>query len=67
MGLDESTPPDILNGMSPSISVAPLSVNFQPSPKSQKCKFSSHIGSYHENGTYISAQSISLNGLVIPA
>ena len=46
--------------MSPSGAVAPASVSFQPSPSAQKPRFSSHIGSYHENGTYTSAQSNSL-------
>ena len=47
--------------------VAPASVSFQPSPSAQKPRFSNHIGSYQENGTYTSAQSKSSRGLVIPA
>ena len=53
--------------MSPSGAVAPSSVSFQPSPSAQKPRFSSHIGSYHENGTYTSAQSKSRRGSVMPA
>ena len=51
IGFDESTPPEQLTGMSPSIEVAPLSVIFQPSPISAKPRFSIHIGSYQLNGT----------------
>src|SRR5436305_14820915 len=64
---DESTPPDMFHGMSPSGPVAPSSVSFQPSPSAQNPRFSSHIGSYHENGTYTSAQSKSSRGSAIPA
>src|SRR5215510_12619392 len=67
IGFDESTPPDGFHGMSPSGAVAPDSVTFQPSPSAQNPRFSSHIGSYHENGTYTSAQSKSSRGLVMPA
>ena len=63
IGFDESTPPDGFHGMSPSGAVAPASVSFQPSPSAQNPRFSSHIGSYHENGTYTSAQSKSLRGI----
>ncbi len=41
----------MFTGKSPPISVAPASVIFQPSPSSQIRWPSSHIGSYHENGT----------------
>ena len=51
MGLDDSTPPDGFQGMSPSICVAPSSTRVQPLPSSAKPRFSSHMGSYHENGT----------------
>ena len=51
MGLDDSTPPDALNGMRPPIAVSPASVSFQPSPSGAKPRFSSHIGSNQENGT----------------
>ena len=51
IGFDDSTPPDGFHGMSPSGAVAPASVSFQPSPSAQNPRFSSHIGSYHENGT----------------
>src|SRR6478672_2603953 len=67
IGFDDNTPPDIFQGMSPSGPVAPDSVSFQPSPSAQKPRFSSHIGSYQENGTYTSAQSKSSRGFVIPA
>lgn len=67
MGLVESTPPEGFTGRSPSSSVAPDSVSFQPSPSAAKPRFSSHIGSYQENGTYISTASISRRGSVIPA
>ena len=63
IGFDDSTPPDGFHGMSPSGAVAPASVSFQPSPSAQNPRFSSHIGSYHENGTYTSAQSKSLRGI----
>ena len=53
--------------MSPSIGVAPSSTSFQPLPSSAKPRFSSHIGSYQENGTYTSATSISRRGSVMPA
>ena len=56
IGFDDSTPPDMFHGMSPSGPVAPASVSFQPSPSAQNPRFSSHIGSYHENGTYTSAR-----------
>ncbi len=67
MGLVESTPPDMLTGRSPSSAVTPASVSFQPSPSSAKPRFSSHMGSYQENGTYISTASMSRRGSVIPA
>src|SRR4051812_33972946 len=67
IGFDESTPPDGFHGMSPSGAVAPPSVSFHPSPSAQNPRFSSHIGSYHENGTYTSAQSKSLRGSVMLA
>src|SRR3954453_6409014 len=66
IGFDDSTPPDGFHGMSPSGAVAPDSVSFQPSPSAQNPRFSSHIGSYHENGTYTSAQSRSSRGFVMP-
>src|SRR3954464_4893255 len=66
-GFDDSTPPEGFHGISPSGAVAPSSVSFQPSPSAQKPRFSSHMGSYHENGTYTSAQSKSRRGSVIPA
>ncbi|CAM5617573.1 hypothetical protein SMICM304S_11482 [Streptomyces microflavus] len=67
MGLVDSTPPEGLTGRSPSSSVTPASVSFQPSPSPAKPRFSSHIGSYQEKGTYISTASISRRGSVIPA
>src|SRR4029079_19775877 len=67
IGFDESTPPEQLTGMSPSIEVAPLSVIFQPSPTSAKPRFSIHIGSYQLKRTYHSTTSKSLRGLVTPA
>src|SRR3954465_12187447 len=67
MGLVDRTPPDMLTGRSPSSSVTPASVSFQPSPSSAKPGFSSHIGSYQENGTYISTASISRRGSAMPA
>src|SRR2546426_3000074 len=67
IGFDDSTPPDGFQGMSPAGAVAPDSVSFHPSPSAQKPRFSSHIGSYQENGTYTSAQSKSSRGFVIPA
>src|SRR5262245_33722089 len=67
IGLDDSTPPDGFHGMSPSGAVAPDSVTFQPSPSAQNPRFSSHSGSYHQNGTYTSAQSKSSRGFEIPA
>ena len=67
IGFDDSTPPDGLNGMRPSIAVSPDSVSFQPSPSGANPRLSNHIGSYQENGTYTSATSISSMGLVIPA
>ena len=51
ISFDDSTPPDGLNGMRPPIAVSPASVSFQPSPSGAKPRFSSHIGSNHENGT----------------
>jgi hypothetical protein len=51
IGFDDSTPPEQFHGMSPSMAVAPSSTSFQPEPSSAKPRFSSHIGSYHENGT----------------
>src|SRR3984957_8745375 len=68
MGFDDSTPPEQFHGMSPpSRAVAPESVSFHPSPSSAKPRFSSHIGSYHEKGTYTSAQSRSSRGFAMPA
>src|SRR3954447_6822715 len=67
IGFDESTPPEGFHGMSPSGAVAPASVSFHPSPSAQKPRFSNHIGSYHENGTYTSAQSRAWRGSLIPA
>src|ERR1700752_3049335 len=67
IGLDDSTPPEALNGIRPVIAVSPASVSFQPSPSGAKPRLSNHIGSYHENGTYTSAASISSIGLLIPA
>ena len=51
IGLVDSTPPDGFHGRSPSIDVTPSWVSCQPVPSSAKPRFSSHIGSYHENGT----------------
>ena len=51
MGLLDSTPPDMLTGRSPPISVTPSSVSFQPSPGPANPRLSSHMGSNHENGT----------------
>src|SRR5262245_40297302 len=67
IGLVDSTPPEQFHGMSPSIDVAPSCTSFQPSPTSQKPRFSSHMASNHENGTYTSAASISRRGSVMPA
>src|SRR4051794_21568422 len=68
IGFDESTPPEQLTGSLPSIAVSPDSVSRQPPPfGSAKPSDSSHIGSNHENGTEISAASISSIGLVMPA
>ena len=67
IGFDDSTPPDMLSGIRPPILVSPASVSFQPSPSAANPRFSSHIGSNQENGTYTSAQSISSIGLVMPA
>src|SRR5258706_12188803 len=67
IGFELSTPPDGFHGMSPVGAVAPASVSFPPSPSGQNPRFSSHIGSYHENGTYTSAASKSLRGSVMPA
>jgi hypothetical protein len=67
IGFDERTPPLMFTGRSPSISVTPSSTSRQPSPGSAKPRFSSHIGSNQENGTYISTQSMSCRGLVTPA
>ena len=67
MGFVESTPPDMFTGRPPSSSVAPDSVRFQPSPSSAKPRFSSHIGSYHQNGTRISTASVSRRGSATPA
>src|ERR1700730_15458214 len=67
IGLDDSTPPEGLNGIRPVIAVSPASVSFHPSPSGAKPKLSSHIGSYQENGTYTSATSIASMGLLIPA
>src|SRR5258706_8548091 len=67
IGFELSTPPDGFHGMSPVGAVAPASVSFPPSPSAQNPRFSSHMGSYHENGTYTSAQSKSFRGSVIPA
>src|SRR5690606_34264416 len=53
--------------MPPSIAFSHASVGFQPSFSPQNPRFSSHIGSYQENGTYTSAQSSSLRGSVMPA
>ena len=51
IGFDDSTPPEEFTGRSPSSAVPPDSVSFQPSPSAAKPRFSSHIGSNHENGT----------------
>src|SRR6516225_767713 len=69
IGLDESTPPEQFHGMSPPsiMEVAPSLVSFQPSPSPQKPRLSSHIGSYQLKGTYTSAMSKSVRGLVMPA
>ena len=67
IGFDESTPPDMFTGRSPSSWVTPSSTYFHPSPLGAKWRFSSHIGSNHENGTYISTQSTCSRGSVMPA
>jgi hypothetical protein len=67
IGLEESTPPDGLTGSRPPMAVVPDSVSCHPVPGSANPRFSSHIGSNHEKGTYISATSTSLNGSVMPA
>src|ERR1700679_962617 len=59
IGFDDSPPPDMLSGFRPPISVSPASVSFQPSPSAANPRFSSHIGSNPENGTYTSPQPIS--------
>jgi len=51
IGLDESTPPDMLMGRSPVSSVVPSWTIFQPVPSSAKPRFSSHIGSNQLKGT----------------
>ena len=51
IGFEDSTPPEQLTGSTPSIAVPPDSVSRQPSPSGVKPRFSSHIGSNHENGT----------------
>ena len=51
IGFDESTPPDMLTGKSPPSSVAP-DVGHLPALALGQIRWpSSHIGSYHENGT----------------
>ena len=50
---------DMFTGRSPSSWVTPSSTIFQPSPLGANPRFSSHIGSNQENGTYISTQSTS--------
>src|SRR5690349_13242295 len=67
MALLESTPPYGFTGTTPVISVSPLSTIFHPSPGPAMSWPSSHIGSYHENGTYSSATSISSRGFLMPA
>ena len=68
IGLLDSTPPEQLTGRSPpSSAVAPDSTMRQPSPTEAKPRLSNHIGSYHENGTYISTASISARRSTIPA
>src|SRR3954468_4902240 len=66
MGLEHSTPPLGFHGMSPSKAVAPSAVSFQPSPSAQKPRFSSHMGSNHEKGTYTSATPNCFSGSVMP-
>ena len=51
MGFEDSTPPDMLTGMSPSRAVAPSYVIFQPSPSGAKPRFSIHMGSNQLKGT----------------
>ena len=51
IGLEESTPPEALIGMSPSSAVAPSSVICQPVPSSAKPRFSIHMGSNQLKGT----------------
>ena len=53
MGLEDKTPPEQFQGISPPSSreVAPAMVSFQPSPWAAKPRFSSHIGSYQLKGT----------------
>src|SRR3954453_13830001 len=67
IGFEDNTPPLMFTGRSPSMRVAPSSTMRHPSPGPAKRRFSSHIGSNHEKGTYISTQSISLRGSVMPA
>ena len=59
MGFDDSTPPDMFTGRSPSSSVAPSSVSFQPSPLGRSRGSRATSARTSENGTYISTQSIS--------
>src|SRR5689334_14554758 len=51
IGFEESTPPEQLTGIRPSIAVAPGSLSCQPPPSSAKPSDPSHIGAGHENGT----------------
>src|SRR5437763_13845385 len=67
IGFDDSTPPLMFTGRSPSMRVTPSSTMRHPSPGPAKRRFSNHMGSNHENGTYISTQSIWLRGSVMPA
>src|SRR5699024_6331894 len=67
IGLDESTPPDGFTGNRPPSAVSPDSVSFHPSPSAANPRFSNHIGSNQEKGTWISAVSTSESGSSIPA
>lgn len=67
IGFVDSTPPDGLIGRLPPSAVVPSSVSFQPSFSSAKPRFSIHMGSNQEKGTYTSATSICFRGSLMPA
>ena len=67
IGFVQSTPPDGFTGRWAPNFCSPRSTILQPWPTSQKPRFSSHIGSNHANGTYISTVWMSFHGFRIPA